>query len=105
LTLPRGRDAEEIGPEGLLMPGALVVTVALWLALRLVLLRRMGWTLPIVAGASAVLAYLVTAAAYGPIDGFKKSPNHYAAWFVIAGAVLASVLSHLMFASVGEGKK
>ena len=104
ITLPRGPGAPEIGREGLLMPVGLVGIVAAWLALRLLLLRGVGWTLPAVLGASAVLAYLVTAALFGPVDAFKKSPSHYAAWFLIPGAVLAAVVTHLSFTGLQPGK-
>jgi hypothetical protein len=102
ILLPRGPGVE-IGSWPLMMPFGLAAIVALWIVLRVVLLKSLAWTAIAVALSSLVFAYALTAALCGPIACFQASPRYHMGWFIVGGAVLAALIHHLAYSSMKPG--
>ncbi len=90
-------DAWIAGPMILAVPAALVVLNAMWLLLRAALARFVAWTLPRVALASIVLAYVATGITCGPVACFQALPSFRAGWFLVIGAAIAAIVHHVTF--------
>lgn len=102
LLLPRGGGVE-IGAWPLMMPFGLAAIVALWIVLRVVLLKSVAWTALVVALASLAFAYVLTAALCGPVACFQASPRYYMGWYIVVGAVLAALVHHATYSSTKPG--
>jgi hypothetical protein len=102
ILLPRGPGVE-IGSWPLMMPFGLAGIVALWIVLRVVLLRSVAWTALVVVLSSLAFAYVLTAALCGPVACFQASPRYHMGWFIVGGAVLAALVHHLAYSSMQPG--
>jgi hypothetical protein len=88
-----------------LVPFALLVMTAIWLAARAISARWIAWRIVPVLAVAALGTYAVVAATCGPLACFRPGPNRAMAWLVIAGVALAALVHHLVLHRMRRGSR